>query len=63
MLVESVKFHASCLTDRALSCVAHAADCRRGAQVQCQKATEIDRNALCHGSCSALLGGEPRTLG
>jgi hypothetical protein len=46
-----------CLTDRVLSCVAHAADGRCGAQVQCQTLPKVDWNVLCHISCRALLGG------
>ena len=49
------------LTDRALSCVAQATDGRRGTQVQCQKVTKTDWNALCHVSCSPLFGGAPLT--
>jgi hypothetical protein len=41
----------------ALSCVAQAADGRRGTHVQCQKANKVDWNALCDVSCSALLDG------
>jgi hypothetical protein len=43
----------------ALSCVARAADGRRGTQVQCQTLPKADWNALCHVSCSALLGSRP----
>ncbi len=45
------------LTDRALGCVAQAAAGRRGTQDQCQTLPKVDWNALCSGSCSALLGG------
>ena len=47
------------ITDRASSCAAQAANGRRGAHVECQTVPRIVWHVLCHGSCSAVLGGPP----
>jgi len=59
MLRIRIRCSSCCPTDQALSCVAMAADGRRGPKVDARRLPDFDWNALRHVSCSALLGGEP----
>ena len=58
-LIPTLDLRSRCLTDRALSCGQQRLRGRSSTGGRCQKATNLDWNALLDVSCSALLGGNP----